>query len=111
MSLLKDLLTDTASDNIASDDEMAETNNQPGVSTATADTAIPTVDPADEYMQRFDDVRDQIDRLDKVAKSIDHQPDQDHRLAVVMDYIRGQQTLINDMYDLLVEMNNFFAPK
>jgi hypothetical protein len=66
---------------------------------------------ADEYMKVFDVVDGRIRSGDTLIRSLAAQPDQDHRLSVLMKWASNQQRLNEDMYDLMVRMNNFFAPK
>lgn len=71
----------------------------------------PSADAADEYVKRFEFVEAGNTRLKNIIASFAVQPDQDRRLFAVMHYIAELQKVNDNMYDLLVEMNNFFAPK
>lgn len=66
---------------------------------------------ADDYMKRFESVDTQCTKLREIALLLKKQPDQDHRLLKALNFIEQQQKWNEDIYELLVEMNNFFAPK
>ncbi len=66
---------------------------------------------ADAYMQQFANVEAQGATFRTMVEMIDVQPDQDARLFMLIKCIKQQQKLNDEMYDLLVEMNNFYAPK
>ncbi len=86
------------------DDNIADTTNNPNV---------PPVDDAaaDEYMKKFDVVEARLQRCATGLRALSNQPDQDHRLFALMRLADDQQKLNEQLFDLLVEMNNFFAPK
>jgi hypothetical protein len=71
----------------------------------------PTEQDAEDYMKRFESVDNQCTKLHEITILLKRQPDQDHRVRIMMNFIEAQQKLNTELYDLLVEMNNFFAPK
>lgn len=66
---------------------------------------------ADEYMARFDAVENQNCLLKKLVNAIPQLPNQNARNAQIAQICQEQQKLNDQMFDLLVEMNNFFSPK
>lgn len=75
-----------------------------------------TVDAAqdaltDDYLKRFEDIENNNKKLVAIVKGFDSQPDDQQRLYAVMQYVRELQKHNDAMFDLLVEMNNFFGTK
>lgn len=88
------------------------TNPDDNIADETAPTSAAADDlVADEYMKKFDIIDDRIQVGSNYLRPIAIQPDQDHRIALLIKFAENQQKLNEDMYDLLVRMNNFFAPK
>lgn len=73
------------------------------------DAKIPAQETDDEYMKKFDVVRKQLDENGTIISQLYVQPDQDHRIAVMREFLQGQQAYNEQVYDLLVEMSNFFS--
>jgi hypothetical protein len=63
----------------------------------------------EEYMKRFDAIATKNQALRRKVASFGTMLDD--RLTVAIECIKAQQKLNDDIYDLLVDMNNFFAPK
>ena len=63
-----------------------------------------------EYLAKFDPVEGSQMVLSNLIKSLPKQVNQDQRLAVVLEYIQEQQRLNERTFELLVSMNNMFAP-
>lgn len=70
-----------------------------------------TDDETAEYMKRFEAVEARNKTMRGIVTKLDSQPDQDSRLTVIFNYVNEQQKINEEMYDLLVSMNNFFSPK
>ena len=68
----------------------------------------------EEYMAKFDAIEADVGKLrdlaDVVLRPINPQIG-DHRLDAVMHYVKVQQNFNESIHDMLVSMNNFFAPK
>jgi hypothetical protein len=69
---------------------------------------VQTVDD-DHYMRCFKGVEERCTRMRGMVAAIAHQPDQDQRLFAAIRCIEEQQRFNDDLYDLLVEMNNTFG--
>ncbi len=78
----------------------------PAPISAPADDSI-----TDEYMNKFELLEAQIQKGRLMIDTLPTQPNQDYRLFTVMRWAEQQQKMSEDMYALMVEMNNFFAPK
>ncbi len=84
------------SDNIADDDQGT---------TMVEDAAT------DEYMRKFEQVETRIQTSAKQLVSLHGHPTRDARLAALIGWAETQQKTVEDIYDLLVEMNNYWAKK
>ncbi len=71
----------------------------------------PVADTSDDYLKRFDVVSAQSAQVSAVIAKFASQPDDQHRLYAAIDCIKAQQRLNEEMFDLLVEMHNFFSAK
>ena len=88
-------------DNIA-DDEVA------------APVAVPAEaadDSADVLMAKFDSVQTGIEQMGMTALKLDKQPHDQARVEVLIAYAKQLQEQNEKMYDLLVEMNDFFGSR
>lgn len=66
---------------------------------------------SDEYLKKFESLDTDIANIVSLVNKIESQPDDQHRLYVAIDCIRALIKHNMKISDLLVEMNNFFAPE
>jgi hypothetical protein len=96
-------------DNIA-DDHVDHTEQQvPQV--APAEVAKDGVDPADTLMAKFDVVQAGVEKMGVTAIKLDKQPHDQARVEVLIEYVKQLQEQNESMYDLIVEMSNFFGSR
>lgn len=84
------------------------------VNAAQTDAAVKSIDNndlAEKYMQKFAEVETKLKHMDDIVNKFAKQEHDQARLYVVMDYLKELHPLHGSLYDLMVEMNNFFAPK
>lgn len=65
----------------------------------------------DDYIRSFEAVDAQNDKIRELTASIARQGNQDDRLAVALKCLVEQQKLNDQLHNLMIEMNNIFAPK
>ncbi len=100
---------DNIVDNITNDAKITPSQIQP--LSATNNEVEDDIDDelTTEYLAKFDPVEGSHIILTNLLNSLPYQPNQDMRLAVALDYIKTQQRLNEQIFDLLVSMNNVFA--
>lgn len=69
----------------------------------------PAKEADDEYLKRFDSLDQSNTYLRKIVDSLDRQPHDEARVRTLKEIVKVQQKVNEDLYDLLVEMNNFFG--
>jgi len=89
-------------------DNIADPVHDPVVAPAVDPVAV---DTSDDYLKRFDVVSAQSAQVSAVIAKFASQPDDQHRLYAAIDCIKAQQHLNEEIFDLLVEMHNFFSAK
>jgi hypothetical protein len=74
---------------------------------------VPSVDDSatDEYMRKFELVEARIQACSRQMDVLRAQPNRDARVVALVNWTEHQQKAIEDIYDLLVEMNNYWAKK
>ena len=65
----------------------------------------------DEYVGRFEVLEKLNAEGNAVLRSIDNQPNDQQRLYTAINYIKVQQKHNEELYELLVDMNNYFGSK
>jgi len=63
----------------------------------------------DDYLRRFDLVESSMERMSVLAAGVAHQPHDEARIRALTDCVLAQQKINANLYDLLVEMNNYFS--
>lgn len=96
----KDPIVDNSGDNI--DEDLTEESVQPVVQTHE-------IDDSDDYLKRFDLVEASMTTVNNVIASLSTQPHDEARVKALVECVRAQQKVNEHLYDLLVEMNNFFG--
>lgn len=72
---------------------------------------IASVDATTEYMDLFNNIDETCKEMRKIVDSVAFQPNQDSRLSIVIRYIVTMQSQMEQMYNLMVEMNNQFVER
>jgi len=63
----------------------------------------------DSYMDRFSTIESIMEVLKKQSAALRHKPHDEARVRALIE-ISTQQTILNEqLFDLMVEMNNFFG--
>lgn len=81
-----------------------------GLSDNIADDDVIVLD-SDTLLTRFDEVQLSVESLAEIAGGLKHQPHDQARVHEICRYVEQLQLQNEKMYDLLVEMNNFFGSK
>lgn len=97
-------------DNITHTEEINPLNGEI-LSSDHINISVPEDAAADEYMARFDAVENQNLAVKELVRSLPNLPGQNARNLTIIQILAEQQKLNEQMFDLLVEMNNFFSPK
>ena len=63
----------------------------------------------DEYNKKFERVEYAVGAGAKLIAELRRQTCRDHRIPVIIKLVEHQQKTMEEIYDLLVEMNNTFA--
>ena len=71
--------------------------------------AAPAEDPTDLYMQHFADVQNNIKKLNELFGKIDPNYSTNDRVKALIEWVALSQLQHVRMFDLCVEMNNFFG--
>lgn len=66
---------------------------------------------SDEYLKIFDEIESKNSNLKLLIDSLPIQPHDQSRLYILLNVVKEQQKLNEKMYDLMVEMNNYFGAK
>jgi hypothetical protein len=103
-------------DNIAEVADDMAAGAAPAINIAIAPAApvenAASADADDIYMQKFDLLEKDVGHLRDLANEVTRPINSnigDHRLDAATQYIAQSQQMIENLYDLLVEMNNVFA--
>ncbi len=77
-----------------------------------ADIEHTAADPAtDEYMRLFELVDDEVQAGTKHLEALLLQPNRDTRVTALVSWASQTQKTLENLYALLVEMNNYWAKK
>jgi hypothetical protein len=93
-------------DNIAVDDVAA---NEVDAEVHEAPEAVSN--QAAEYAQLFDEVEKQLDELSGLSSGLGHCRSDQERVEVLCKYVLSSQSYVENVYKLLVEMNNLLVDK
>ncbi len=63
----------------------------------------------DDYLVRFERVDLANNKLNMLLENVKHQPHDEARIQLLLKCIAAQSSVNSEMYDLLVEMNNYFG--
>lgn len=81
-------------------DNIAQDDNTPLVTTVTTD--------ADEYMQTFDRLGDNIELLEQLSAELSEAGHDQERVERLTAYVAEVQKFNKDVYNMLVLMHNIF---
>lgn len=73
--------------------------------------AADKLDASDAIVERFDIVRASIEDLALLTDKLDNQPHDQARVNLLIQCTKALQLQNEKIYDLLVEMNDFFGAK
>ena len=85
------------------DDNVALVNNPAGVGAHD--------DATEAYLKIFDDVEKNIQGAADTIATVDAAPDVFARCYDLVDVVKAQQKALEGIYNLMVEMNNYFGNK
>jgi len=83
----------------------------PSLQSESKSTPDHSQEASDEYLAKFDTLSDCNHGLAQIVAGFGSQPDDQQRLYAVMNYVVALQKQNEHLYDLLVEMNNYFGSK
>lgn len=87
------------------EDNVANTNNIAD----NADKKSSMQDSADHYLCHFEKLESSNGVLASCVGELSHQPHDEARVGALIRCLQSQQCVNEQLYDLLVEMNNFFG--
>lgn len=64
----------------------------------------------DDYLMKFETIRNIINETQAAVDMVNEQPHDQARIECMQACMLKQQELNETLYELLVEMNNYFAP-